>query len=62
MHFRLTNRLSLLKVKQPHYTLFEFETLSDYLVQLNSMAMLNAKCRILNILGDRLCEVDGHAG
>ena len=50
MHFRLTNRLSSVKVQQPHYTLSEFETLSDYLAELKALAMLKGKCRMLNIL------------
>ena len=34
------------------------ETLGDSLAELKAMAMLNAKCRMLNILGDTLSEVE----
>ena len=34
------------------------ETLGDSLAKLKAMAMLNAKCRMLNILGHTLSEVE----
>ena len=34
------------------------ETLGDSLAELKAMAMLNAKCRMLNILGHTLSEVE----
>ena len=34
------------------------ETLGDSLAQLKAMAMLNAKCRMLNIVGNTLSEVE----
>ena len=35
----------------------EFKTLGDTLAELKAMSMLNAKCCMLNMLGDTVCEV-----